>query len=325
MHFFSEAFHNSQVDISQENEVLEVIPKCVSNAQNATLTKVVTLEEVKSTLFSIGGDKAPSLDGFLVLFFQKLWDVLAQEPWEVVEDSRVEGFVMKIFNNTFIALVPKKEEALSFNDFRPFALCNIVYKIILKVMENRLKVVLYAVISPKKSGFSPNRSIYEGIIVAYEAIHSIRLAKTKKMLVKLDIRKEYDEVNRSFLLKVLRRFGFSEEWIKWVANCINTTRFSILLNGSPQGFFVSEKGIRQGDPISPFLFIIMVEALGRLISKKREDGGWKVVHIAEGVNPLSHLQFADDTLLMGETSFREARLMKNILDKYSKAFGQCIN
>lgn len=161
--------------------------------------------------------------------------------------------------------------------------------------------------------------------MAHEVIHSIRSNHLEKMLIKLDIRKAYDEVNRDFLLKVLLKFGFYEDWVKWVGSCIQSTRLSILVNGSPQGFFETKKGLRQGDLISLFLFIIMVEALGRLISKKRSEGLWKGIKVAEGVESISHLQFVDDTLLMGEASLREARVIKNSLDKYSVIFGQCFN
>lgn len=105
------------------------------------------------------------------------------------------GFVLKDFNNTLIALILKKDEVRSFNDFRPISLGNTIYKIISKVMANRLKLTLDSIISIEQSGFLPNHSIYEAVIVAHEAIHSIRTAKVDRMLVKLDIRKAYDEVN----------------------------------------------------------------------------------------------------------------------------------
>lgn len=117
------------------------------------------------------------------------------------------GIVLKDFNNTFIALIPKKVEFNSFDDFCPISLCNTIYKIISKVMANRLKPILELVISSEKSAFAPGKSIYEGIILAHEVVHSIRTAKTENMMVKVDIRKGYDEVNRDFLMKVLWRFG----------------------------------------------------------------------------------------------------------------------
>ncbi len=145
------------------------------------------------------------------------------------------------------------------------------------------------------------------------------------MIIKLDIRKAYDEVNISFLLKVLDRFGFCREWISWIDSCISNIRFPVLVNGSPQGLFESIKGFRQGDPIFPFLFIILAEVLGRLITKSRSDGKWKGIKIVNGLDTLNHLYFADDTYLVREASIWEARNTKLLLDRYSKASGQCVN
>ena len=119
--------------------------------------------------------------------------------------------MLKYFNNTSIALIPKKEERLLLNDYKPSSLCNIIYKVISKVIANRLKKTLGVIISLEQSGFSPNRSIYEGIILAHETIHSMKTAKLEKMTMKLDIRKAYDKMNGGFLLKVLQRFGFCSE------------------------------------------------------------------------------------------------------------------
>lgn len=195
------------------------------------------MEEVKKAVFSWSVEKSPGPDGFLALFFQKIWDILAKDILELVEESRKGGFILKDFNNIFIALIPKKAEMNSFDDFCPISLCNSIYKIISKVIANRLKPIMDLVISSEQSGFSPGRSIFEGIILAHEAVHSIRTTRAEKMMIKVDIRKAYDEVNRDFLKKGLQRFGFREDWIALVSSCINTPRFSVLVNSSPQGFF----------------------------------------------------------------------------------------
>ena len=148
-------------------------------------------------------------------------------------------------------------------------------------MANRLKIFMGSIISEEQSGFLLGRSIFEGVVVAHEAGHSVRSSKSQNMMVKLDIKRAYDEVDRGFLICVLRKFGFEQEWLQWVESCLFTLRFSVLVNGSPQGFFEQEKGIRQGDPLSPFLFIIMAEVLGRLILKQKALGLWKGIRITK--------------------------------------------
>lgn len=159
------------------------------------------------------GDKSPSLDGFLTFFYHNFWDLVGKDVWAVVEVSRRKAYVAKELNCTLIALIPKVENPTSFNEFRPISLCNSIFKIVTKVISNRLKPILNHIISEEQSGFVPRRSIVEGIIIAHEAIHIVRLAKVDRMLIKLDIRKAYDMVDWEFLFQVLNRFGFSESWI----------------------------------------------------------------------------------------------------------------
>lgn len=162
----------------------------------------------------------------------------------MVEEARASLKVEKELNCTFLTLIPRVEMPSSFGDFRPIALCNVIYKVINKVIMSHLKPLLKFIVSEEQSGFVPGRSIVEGIIIAHEAIHSIRQAKVDRMLIKLDIRKAYDMVDREFLLCVLEKFGFSSSWINWVKACIDGPWFSILVNGNPQGFFQASRGLR---------------------------------------------------------------------------------
>ncbi|XP_059073459.1 uncharacterized protein LOC131874211 [Cryptomeria japonica] len=145
------------------------------------------------------------------------------------------------------------------------------------------------------------------------------------MILKLDIRKAYDRVDRDFLVAAMERFGFGKSWIKWISSMIMQFSASVLVNGNPHGFFSTSRGIRQGDPISPFLFILMAKVLGRLIAGKRDQGLWKGIEIAQGVVPTTHSQFANDTCLFEVASMCEASVMKKVLDRYLGATGQEIN
>jgi hypothetical protein len=108
------------------------------------------------------------------------------------------------------------------------------------------------------------------------------------MFIKLDIQKAYDMVDWRFLCKTLEAFGFSSQWINLIFQCISTTRFSILINGTPEGFFESSRGLRQGDPLSPFLFIIMAEAFGRALSKANKDGEISGIAITDNIPNITH-------------------------------------
>ena len=178
--------------------------------------------------------------------------------------------MLKEINHSFIALIPKGNNAASVNQFRSISLCNVLYKIISKLLANRLKQVLNKLISPWKTAFIPGHNIQENTFIAQEILHSMKKKKGKTgwLALKIDMEKAYDRLEWNFLEKVLHCFGFSSIWIQWVMQCVSTTSFSILINGSPFGFFKPQRGVRQGKPLSPFLFVLAAEVLAWLIERE---------------------------------------------------------
>eukprot|EP00253_Pinus_taeda_P029050 PITA_29050 len=152
--------------------------------------------------------------------------------------------------------------------FRPIALCNVVYKIISKVIANRLKPLLPALISEEVEG----RQILNNIIQAHEVVHSLKRKKQAGMIIQLNLAKAYKKLSWSYITVVLRAYDFNQNWIKWVMEIVTTTSFSILLNGAPSRLFTPSKGLRQGNPLSPFLFVLMMEGLGRAIKMANAKG-----------------------------------------------------
>jgi hypothetical protein len=180
-------------------------------------------------------------------------------------------------------------------DFRPISLVGSLYKIIAKVLANRLKGVLDKVISKTQSAFIKGRQILNPILIVNESLDSRRRSGEPGIMCKMDVEKAYDYVNWDFLLYMLKRCGFGANWCSWIFFCISSVRFSVLVNGSPKGFFDNSRGIRLGDPFSPLLFVFVMKALSRLLSAGINDGlleGFKVGNVT-----VSHLLFADDTLI----------------------------
>ena len=137
-------------------------------------------------------------------------------------------------------------------------------------------------------------------------IHSLKHTKTPGILIKVDLAKAYDKVNWRFLKEILKAFGFKHNWVKWIGNLVSTTFFSILVNGSSTATFQTSTGLRQGDPLSPFLFILLAEGLDRTLKERQESGSIKGVGPHQGMDAQNHQQFVDDTMLMGVSSMREA-------------------
>ncbi len=203
-------------------------------------------------------------------------------------------------NATFLSLIPKKANAIEVKDFRPISLVGSVYKILAKVLANRLSVVLAAVISPSQNAFIQGRQITDWVLVANECLDTRLKDNHPGIICKLDVEKAYDHVNWKLLLYLLERCGFSLKWRRWIFYCISTIRFSIPINGSLEGFFGSSRGLRQGDSLSPILFVLVMEALSRMMTKAVEGGlllSFQVGSRDHNMVHVSHLLFADDTLI----------------------------
>lgn len=173
------------------------------------LNAKTTKEEVKQALFQFSGDKAPRLDGYPAGFYQKCWHIIGDEVLDALEAARNAGNFPKEINNTFLALIPKKENPSKWEEFKPISLCNMTYKLLSKIMANRLKKLLPVIISKEQTRFVPNRSILDGIIIVQEAIHSIQNQRQPNMLIKLDIKKAYDKVDWYFICSRMKAFGFN--------------------------------------------------------------------------------------------------------------------
>lgn len=145
------------------------------------------------------------------------------------------------------------------------------------------------------------------------------------MILKLDMEKAYDQVNWKFLMEVLERFGFGENFKKWILQCILTPNFFVMVNGEPKGFFGTNRGLWQGDPISPYLFILMAKVLGRSLKKAKEQGQLAILKPSRESMSYTHHQFVNDTILMGQANEKEANKFKEILSQYEDISMQKIN
>jgi len=201
----------------------------------------------------------------------------------------------------------------------------VVYKIISKVVANRLKPLLPALVLGEQSGYVEGRKILNNIIQAHEVAHSLTSKKKAGMIMQLDIAKAYDKLNWNYIMKVLIAFGFDHNWVRWMLALISSSSFSILVNGSPSETFTPSRGLRQGDPLSPFLFILMMEGLGKAIEDANDAGKVKGIQLSNNGQALTHQQFVKDTMLQGIPTVKEAHAYKQILKDVAKAFSLEVN
>jgi hypothetical protein len=306
-------------------ECLSFVTPRVSDEMNSRLLQRFTEDEVRRALFQMHPLKSPGPDGFPAVFYQKYWNIVGRDVCQAVLSYLNGGTFDVNLNVTNIVLIPKVNSPAKLTDYRPISLCNVLYKLISKVLANRLKMILPYIISPEESAFVPGRLITDNVLVAFETLHTMatRLAgKDGYMALKLDMSKAYDRMEWNFLEVMLCRLGFAERWINLLMPCIRTVSYSILLNGRPYGQITPSRGLRQGDPLSPYLFILCAEALSTLIRSAGNDGNISGVPLSRGGLRINHFFFTDDSLLFCKANLREWRCVQNLLNVYEEASGQ---
>jgi hypothetical protein len=164
----------------------------------------------------------------------------------VVQSFFRDGWILREFNQAFITLIPKKQGACNFSQFRPISLCNFCYKIISKILVSRLRPLQEKLIDPTQVAFVPNRWITKNVVLAQEVVHSFKIMKRKRgfLGVKLDFNKAYDRMEWNFLETVLVAFGFNEKVVHLLMQCVTTVQFTLLLNGGIWASFHPTRGLR---------------------------------------------------------------------------------
>jgi hypothetical protein len=326
IHLFYEELFSSESCTSTE-DILNAIPSKVTNEMNEDLCKPYTDEEIGKALFQMGPTKAPGPDGFPALFYQTHWDFFKDEICHAVRCFIVGGDVPEGFCDSIIVLIPKVTKARHLKNFRPIRLCNVIYKIASKVLANRLKLILPLIISENQSAFVPGRLITDNALIAFESLHTIRHQDNKRpyFALKTDMMKAYDRVEWDYLHGCLSKLGFSPSWIQSVMRCVTCVRYAVRVNGELTKPVVPSRGIRQGNPISPYLFLLCTEDLSSLLQQSEDRGELHAIKNGRLGPAISHLLFADDSIFFARSDKRSVESLKAILKTYCDGSGQKIN
>lgn len=223
-------------------------------------------------------------------------------------------------NTTIVILIPKKENAVQAKVYRPIACCSVLYKIISKVLTQRLHLVNNKVVSSAQSGI-PRGHIAGNILLATELIKGYnRQHMSPRCLIKVDIKKAYDSVEWVFLEKMFQELGFPEQFIKWIMACVRSVSYSILLNGMPATPFNAKRGMRQRGPLSPFLFALSMEYLSRCLGELQLNPDFNFHPKCEKLK-LTHLIFGDDLLLFARADASSVTKIMSAFRNFSYASG----
>nr|GEY66783.1 RNA-directed DNA polymerase, eukaryota [Tanacetum cinerariifolium] len=267
-------------------------PKVLSSVQKEKLECDVSKEELKRAVWDCDMDKSPGPDGFTFGFFCKFWSTIENDVYEAVTYFFTNGVIPKGCNSSFIALISKTSKANMVKDFRPISLIGCMYKIIAKILTNHLVGVIGDIVNEVQSAFIADRQILDG---------------------------PWD-----FLDEVLQKFGFSNKWRMWIQSSLRSSRVSILVNGSPTEEFQFYKGLKQGDPLSPFLFILIMKSLHLSFQRVVDTGMFTGINLSPSVN-LSHMFYVDDAVFIGHWNDSNINTLVNVLECFYRASGLRIN
>jgi hypothetical protein len=243
-HFSGLYKKSTNLDLRGMVSTTSLFPRFVSDIEAAELYKPVTLAEIKHILTNFKTERSPGPDGWSTEFFCYFFDLVGSDLLQMVENSWITGKIVGSLNSTFIVLIPKESNPLSFGDYRSISLCNLIYKLISKVISNRIKPFLERSLSAEQLGFLQGRRIQDAIGAAHEGIHNIKKYNLKALVMKLDLKQAFDCVDWEFLRLILYSAGFGDLLIDWILSCVSGSNFVVLINGEASKFFKSERGLR---------------------------------------------------------------------------------
>ncbi|KAF7808324.1 ribonuclease H [Senna tora] len=266
----------ARVEIDQLLHSLEV--PSITDQERLHLEAPLTDAEIENALFLMKPDKAPGPDGLPAMFFQRFSPVVKNDLISCIKSFFDRGFILKELNQTMITLIPKNQSPEQFKDFRPISLCNVVVKIISKVLVIRMQSIMERIIAPNQNGFVKGRAI------SY----------------------------------IMIKMAFPHKIIQVIMQCVTTVSYSLMLNGQQAGNFQPQRGIRQGDPLSPYLFLLCSNILSCMLHKEERMNKLQGIQFGRRGPRISHLMYADDTILFFKADPQNCSSVKKTLDTYAR-------
>ncbi|CAA0825525.1 Unknown protein [Striga hermonthica] len=246
------------------------------------------------------------------------WSIVGPSVRNMVREVMHGNDMPRQLNKTLIVLIPKVDCPSSIKEFRPISLLNVVYKLVTKVLTTKMKRLMPLLIGPTQVSFIPGRHITDNIVIAQELIHTMRTVKGKRgyMVIKVDLEKAYDYVRWDYFEETLVIAGFPRLFVKSIMTCVTSATMQLSWNGVLSAEFVPSRGVRQGDPISPYLFVLCMERLALAISCYVNSGQWRPISLGRGKVKIPYLMFADDLLLFDEASHEQVGCVKEVLREF---------
>ena len=324
--FYKRMYSTEDINLDTEKLSQEGFTE-LTRGEKEILNKPFSAVDVEISMRSMGKFKAPGPDGFQPVFYQDSWEVVGESVTRCGLEFFESGVLTTGMNDAMLVLIPKVLKPERIMQFRPISLCNVLFKIITKAMVLRLKKLMPKLIGPAQANSIPGRLSTENIVVVQEAVHSMRKKKGRRgwMLLKLDLEKAYDRIRWDFLEDTLYVAKLPGIWIQWIMQCVTNPGMSLLSNGERIEAFTPQRVLRQGDPLSPYLFVLCMERLCHQIDLFVAKKEWKPISLSRGGPALSHVCFTDDLILFAEASISQIRVIRKVLERFCGASGQKVS
>ena len=318
----------------QYDHPLEYIEQCaalgyakISDQDQLNLTTAPTEAQIRETLFSMGPDKAPGPDGMTARFLQSNWELMKRDITVAIQQVFQTGTTPAAWLASKMILIPKVKDPKTPKDYRPITIGNIIYRLLMKIIANKLQPHMGRVISKNQTAFLKGRSIADNTILMKEVVHSFNMSayKEEAFLLKADINKAFDMVRWEFVEEAMRAIGIPARLVTIVMSAMARSKVTIHINGQGDGFITPTRGLRQGCPLSPYLFILSMEFLTKHIQLAVQSRSLKGLKLATTAPILTSLIYADDLMLMGKTTQPEIMEFKRIMSDFAKVSGLAVN
>ena len=242
-----------------------------------------------------------------------------------VKEFFEHGRMYMVVSCTLVTLVPKHDETKTIPEYRPIAGCTTLYKIISKILTMRLSKVMQDIVGRSQAAFVPGQQIHNHILLAYELIKGYsRQGDTPRCMIQLDLQKAYDMVDWRALESILNEIGLPMKFVNWIMLVVSTVSYKFNVNGNYNDIMKAQRGVRQGDPISPYLFVIIMEYLDRVLYKMQRNPDYNHHAKCEKLS-ITHLTFADDILLFSRGDTISVEIMMEAVNKFTKSTGLMLN
>nr|KYP65630.1 LINE-1 reverse transcriptase isogeny [Cajanus cajan] len=285
LRFFTQLF-SSEVQPPASEFQYGSPPQLATDAISLLLAPV-TREEVRRSVMSMKSFTAPGPDGFQPFFYKQYWPIVGEELWKLVASTFQNGASDPAILETLVVLTLKVDNPTCLKEFRPISICNVAYKVISKVLVSRLRPFLSKLIGPFQGSFLPGRGTIDNSILAQEVLNFIHQDKSKtgSLALKVDLKKAYDRIRWDFLRLTLEKFGFPSRILHLIMWSVSNATLSLIWNGNKLDPFTPSRGLRQGDPLSPYLFVLCMECLALRTHTLQEERGWRPIMVSRNCIP----------------------------------------